>query len=423
MNVVECSGLCLQYSSGWVLLPQIYLKSSRPMKLKFHFRKGLNSPYEVRWWSKQIRNGEEKYVPQSRFFKSAKERQSWSNSFSKRIERFGTNSLAVNERRLERWVLADRLIGEVDPVEVVLQWKESLAKRTSIRWSEAVGDYLWHLESIRREQYEVNRYRQVLSRFGESVNDPLIGEVDDRVVSEWVNSLPYGLMTKYNYRKYLSAAFSFFIQKKWIEVNPVRATKLPRLITPEPKIASIAQTQRLFSANRESPGVCAMIALGCFGGMRPSAISRIEKREIDPANRGILTPRRKTKKERRQFIQGHSDNLWSWLERAPASAFAPPMPVDLKAAERWRIRCKRRYYHTVSEAARRAGLHPMTKNWARHSFVSYHVAAFQNPGKTAHLISHTDNANVLYESYYGVRDPDGRTVTKAMGLEYFEIIP
>ena len=60
---------------------------------------------------------------------------------------------------------------------------------------------------------------------------------------------------------------------------------------------------------------------------------------------------------------------------------------------------------------------------ARHSFVSPHVAAYQNPGKTALLNSHTDDPSVLYESYYGVHGPDEKIVTKAMGLEYFEIAP
>ena len=65
----------------------------------------------------------------------------------------------------------------------------------------------------------------------------------------------------------------------------------------------------------------------------------------------------------------------------------------------------------------------MPKNWARHSFVSYHIAAFQHPGKTALLISHRDDPSVLYELYYGVHDPNERTVTKAMGLRYFQIAP
>ena len=393
------------------------------MKLKFHYRKGRKSPYEARWWTKRIRNAEERYVPQSRFFGSQGERKRWAKGFVKRLERYGTNSLAAHQKRLERWILADQIIGEADPVEVALKWKGTATKRSSKPWSEVVKEYLWHLQSLGREEYEVNRFAKKFYRFEESINGASIGEIGARMIAEWIGSLPVGPVTKRNYRASLSAAFSFFIQKEWLEVNPVSKVKLEKVVTPEPQIASIEQIKRLFEANRKFPGACAMIALGCFGGMRASAVSRLERRELDFVNRGILTPRRKTKKERRQFIQGHPENLWNWLERAPASAFAPRMPEERKGAEQWRNQCRGRYYHTVSKAVKRAGLYPMSKNWARHSFVSYHVAAFQNPGKTAHLISHTDNANVLYESYYGVRDPDGRTVTKAMGVEFFEITP
>ena len=80
--------------------------------------------------------------------------------------------------------------------------------------------------------------------------------------------------------------------------------------------------RRCFRANeKEDPGICALLALGAFAGMRSSAIVRLSREELDFTNRAILTPASKTKKGRRQFIEGLPDNLWPWLERAPAAAF------------------------------------------------------------------------------------------------------
>jgi hypothetical protein len=41
------------------------------------------------------------------------------------------------------------------------------------------------------------------------------------------------------------------------------------------------------------------------------------------------------------------------------------------------------------------------KNCLRHSFVSYHVAFHRDPGKTALLVSHKDQA-ILWDHYLGV---------------------
>lgn len=55
------------------------------------------------------------------------------------------------------------------------------------------------------------------------------------------------------------------------------------------------------------------------------------------------------------------------------------------------------------------------KNCLRHSFVSYHVALHRDPGKTALLVSHKDQA-VLWDHYLGV-------ATAADAGRYFGIQP
>jgi hypothetical protein len=55
--------------------------------------------------------------------------------------------------------------------------------------------------------------------------------------------------------------------------------------------------------------------------MRASAIERLSHGEIKLDEWAILTPAEKTKKRRRNYIEGLPENLWLWLERTPASAF------------------------------------------------------------------------------------------------------
>jgi hypothetical protein len=55
--------------------------------------------------------------------------------------------------------------------------------------------------------------------------------------------------------------------------------------------------------------------------MRASAIERLSHGEIKLDEWAILTPAEKTKKRRRNYIEGLPENLWLWLERTPVSAF------------------------------------------------------------------------------------------------------
>ncbi|MCC5808690.1 MAG: hypothetical protein JJU00_20350, partial [Opitutales bacterium] len=168
-----------------------------------------------------------------------------------------------------------------------------------------------------------------------------------------------------------------------------------------------------FRTNEDvDPEICALLALGAFAGMRSSAVVRLSRDEIDFQNRAILTPAEKTKKGRRHFIEGLPDNLWPWLERAPAAAFEM---TPRQYAFRRQKAFERSGLLVSKEEARKTGAKPKTppKNCLRHSFVSYHVALHRDPGRTALLVSHKDQA-ILWEHYLGV-------ATKADGERYFGI--
>ncbi len=85
----------------------------------------------------------------------------------------------------------------------------------------------------------------------------------------------------------------------------VEKVKRPKVVTDEPGILSVDDMVRLFRMNQKiDPEICGLLALGAFAGMRTSAIAKMDYEEIDFAQRGILIPASKTKKRRRQWIEG-----------------------------------------------------------------------------------------------------------------------
>ena len=148
--------------------------------------------------------------------------------------------------------------------------------------------------------------------------------------------------------------------------------------------------------------------------MRASAIERLSHGEIKLEEWAILTPAEKTKKRRRNYIEGLPENLWLWLERNPASAFKLTSRQITKRREKAFIRAGLLVTAAMARKDKIAKKSP-PKNCLRHSFATYHVALHRDPGNTALLISHK-NQNILYEHYLGV-------ATKKDAEQYFEIKP
>ena len=122
----------------------------------------------------------------------------------------------------------------------------------------------------------------------------------------------------------------------------MNCVRTPEIVQPEPGILKVEEIRRLFNANKNiDPGICGLLALGLFAGMRTSVISRLDYSKLDFKQRGILTPADKTKKRRRQWIGDLPEILWAWLERTPPETF------ELT---------ERQYKHRRTEALKRAGL-------------------------------------------------------------------
>jgi hypothetical protein len=96
-------------------------------------------------------------------------------------------------------------------------------------------------------------------------------------------------------------------------VEPIPPIKVTRQ---ELGILAVEEAETLFRANEhEDPEICGLLALGAFGGMRASAIERLSHGEIKLDEWAILTPAEKTKKRRRNYIEGLPGNLY-WRSKS-----------------------------------------------------------------------------------------------------------
>ena len=168
----------------------------------------------------------------------------------------------------------------------------------------------------------------------------------------------------------------------------------------EIEVLTLKETAELFAyAEKNYAELVPRLALEAFAGLRFSSAFRLERGDINFADKGIHLPAHKLKTGRRHYIDGLPANLWKWLAlETPATWSMTP----------------RNYRRLKSEVFDRAGVrHPA--NCLRHSFCTFHVAAFKNPGLTATLLCHR-NQSLLWSNYNG-------RAKQADGIAYFKLAP
>ncbi len=390
------------------------------MEVIRHYRPEKVRKYEARW-----------YVDRKlkcRFFATEEEREAFIAQFTKTVRRQGEEVLRFDSGQMRRWEEASKLAPDADPVEVMRFWLASHRPRLrEKRLGEAAAAYLAMLAGVGRTPGYRKHVEATLEDFRAQFGDRPVHDFQTGEISDYIFSKPFSPVTKRHYRMTLTGAFSWWQEQGWAADNPVKRIRPPQVVVPEPGILPVDEMAHLFAVNAAvDPEVCALLALGAFAGMRTSAISRVAFEEIDFTQRGILTPAEKTKKRRRQWIEGLPDVLWAWLKRAPREAFSMT---------------PRHFLHRRSEAYKRAGLlieqddidyenrkrtakgqPPVSwqpkappKNALRHSFVTYHVALHRDPGRTALLVGHR-NQEVLFRHYLGI-------ATRDAAERYFAIRP
>ena len=164
------------------------------------------------------------------------------------------------------------------------------------------------------------------------------------------------------------------------------------------RVLPVADVELLFGYGlTKVPWVMPRIAIEAFLGSRFRTAALVSQDLVNVKDKGITFTSEIIKTKKRQFVESIEENFWSWMK--------------LATQQTWSL-TERQYLTQKSKLFDGAGVaHP--HNCLRHSAASYHVAAFQNPGKTALMLCHKGQQR-LWDNYKGV-------ATKADGARYYAI--
>ncbi len=258
--------------------------------------------------------------------------------------------------------------------------------------------------------------KSVLNQFITETNDPWIHEVTPSSVESYLRGLraknktdKATLKTWNNYRNDLNGFFSWCAtpdagtNRPFTFENPVEgvrkfsARQVREGQKAKPVTTSTQDVIRIFSTLMRWRGgvMTRYFAYLYFAGIRPDELKRMSAREAELVNlktRTINIPANisKTRHERSVSI---SDNLAAWLAVSPAPIVPPNFDRFAKLT--------RKHFN-------------LSHDEARHSFISYHVAAHRSIGDAA--LQAGNSESIVKRHYLS-------THTREQGDEFYRIVP
>jgi len=171
------------------------------------------SPFKVKWTVDGKR--------WSRFFTTEKEREDFITELNK-IECAGETELLKLSpaRRFEMLSLLKMIPEDIPLTEIGRFWnKHHKATEVKKLW-DCADEYIRTLNMNKDKcPSYVNHARRIMELLCRDFSDTLVTEITRQTLEKWLANLPYGAVTKKNYKSTIRAAWGFFERNDWIDKN------------------------------------------------------------------------------------------------------------------------------------------------------------------------------------------------------------
>lgn len=364
-------------------------------------RLGRPKPYGVQWSEREWdeARGREVRRVKNMYFATEAQRDGKFAALRKARREGALRSLTRAEA--DAWRAFKALIGDTPWQQVVAAWQrsETAAGRgaAAVKIADQVATYVAELQAqaARRElsRGTVSQRKGKLTLFAADFGERLIGDITSADIERWLAL--HGLNEAGTYNNWLKIVRGFFedaVRRRLVAENPCARVANRRLRAKPSRILTVPQLAQLFhtaatltDASGVRPFFCTLrrLALEAFAGVRFSSANRLTTADINIEDRGICHPAESIKTGRRHYVSGYPDVLWEWLAIAPQ---------EDALTERQYLQLKSRLFDVAHV--------PHPRNCLRHSFATYHLAVRKNPGETAMLLCHTNQAK-LWNTYKG----------------------
>lgn len=235
----------------------------------------------------------------------------------------------------------------------------------------------------------VSDLKHRLNRFSDHFNGQVISTITSAQIDDWLRGLAVAPVTRNNFRRVLIVAFNFAKGRGYCLTNPADTTAKAKVIDAPVRILTVKETKRLLDAATKE--TLPYFAIGAFAGLRSAELARLDWSNVDFESGLIEVTAKKSQTARRRFIR-MQPNLVAWLR-----------PYRLHSGSVLPINARKKF-EAVRKAANLFG-ESWSDNGLRHSFASYHLAAFNDAAALALEMGHT-GTDMIFAHYRELVKPN-----------------
>ena len=280
------------------------------------------------------------------------------------------------------------------------------ADRQAKTLAEALADYISRKAGRRPATREEYKYK--IGRFVEDHPGKTVVDVSAETIDRWLaDKIGNGLPTRRKYLRLLHGFFRFCGAVYKLPTNPAKGVYLDTEETDQAEVEAYTadEVKRIMAAaakHEHAARIVPVLAIGFFAGLRPTEISGLDWSSISIEQRQMkVTPA--TAKRRRQRFVALSDNLIEWLQPyVKTGGKVAPAPITFRRDR--------------TEVLKAAKVDRWIHDGLRHSYGTYHLAAYADANKTAAEMGHRGNTDLVYQHYR-------KLVTQAEGLAFWQVRP
>jgi site-specific recombinase XerC len=266
----------------------------------------------------------------------------------------------------------------------------------------AVNAYVDDRIKIGLEHRSILSIRSTVEPFARDHAGFAVDQVTAATVASWIDQHSHWAPRSVNSHLIRLGAFFRWCsedERKWTTVVPVTKSMKRKMKKGIPCHFKVDDVRKLLNvAFAKDKEICSLLAVQIFAGLRPAEAQTPGRSggELLNLHGRTITVFGKIERKRRHITI--TDNLYAWLTACG----------DWTGAQ---INTRKRIAAVLQEAGVENG-----QDICRHSFASYHLAAFKDAPKTTHEMGHFGNLNMLVDHYRAV-------VREEDALAFWEIVP
>ncbi len=282
------------------------------------------------------------------------------------------------------------------------------------------------LDTKEIREHSFRDFKHRAAKFAEGFGTALVKDVSLEEIKAWLKALGLSSRSTKNYRMVVSEIMKFSMQKKFRADNPMlgftRADK--RELEPagdggrEPGILTVSEAEKLLQTAFAHPAMDlgAAVVLALFCGIRTEELKRLDWSavRIDDPQPFVKIDRSIAKKRRIRNVEIPACAI-AWLRAWPnkSGKLARNAYITDYVKRFAKLTKLAGFGHTDEDGA---WVSTWDDNCMRHSFGSYWYALTGDSLRTASLLGHKANDQVLFDHYRAL-------TTKAEAEMYFAIVP